>query len=422
MKYRLTVLKNGNEVNWIYDNSNNHVYDESGKQLLTEYPDDSGLYVYPFTRTDNPYRKGKYLFLMEIVLGSKCNFHCEYCSQAEYRNMAYDAKVEDVDGFIEKLKASGIQEIQRIQFWGGEPYVYWKVIEKLTPKLRELFPNASISAPSNGSLLTREKVDFMKRYNMYCFISHDGPKNDHRKANSSNQHSDILDDPKVLDAIRYAQQTLGTDKVSFGVTPTSGNTDVLKIVDFFKSKVGEQTHCSVHNIVRCHNSHDAQQVVACKLSQHDLDVYSDTIFKMLNSGNVNDFSMFRRRETMINSLLHKASIESVRAECPIPFSEGIVVDLRGKVLQCHNHAQKDQTFGDLGDLHSIQALGYNQMRNKQRCLDCLVCHLCKGGCPSADDRANELACPNLFAMNYGVFKGTFASLFGVVIKSYKRMS
>lgn len=53
MKYCLTVLKNGKEVDWIYDNSNNHVYDESGKQLLTEYPDDSGLYVYPFTRSDN---------------------------------------------------------------------------------------------------------------------------------------------------------------------------------------------------------------------------------------------------------------------------------------------------------------------------------------------------------------------------------
>lgn len=422
MKFALTVLKNGQHVQWVYDNTNNHVYDENGEQLLTQYPEDDGLEVYPFTREYNPYKKGDHLHLMEIVLGSKCNFHCQYCSQTEYRNMAYNAKVEDVEPFLEKLRKSGIKDIRRIQFWGGEPYVYWKVIEKLLPPLREMFPNASISAPSNGSLLTREKVDFMKKYGMYCFLSHDGPGNEMRQANSANQHSNVLDDPVVLDAVRYAQQQLGNKKVSFGVTPTTGNTDVLKIVDWFKNKVGPDTHCSVHNIVRCHNSHDVQQVVACKLSQKDLDTYSDTIFKMLNEGIENDFSMFRRRQNMILSLIHKSSINSIRAECPIPFSEGIVVDLRGKVLQCHNHAQKDQTYGDLEDLNSINALGYNQMRNKQRCLDCLVCHLCKGGCPSADDRANELACPNLFAMNFGVFKATFACLFGVLIKDFKRIS
>lgn len=422
MKFRLYVKKNGEDVQWVFDNETSIFYDENGQELLADLPHLKHEQIYPFTRNFNPYIKSTDNTLLEIVLGNRCNFHCKYCSQTLFRGQCYDSKPSDVAPFIQMLKESGLK-CRRIQLWGGEPLVYWKTIELLVPELRKMFPEAHISAPSNGSLLTREKVDFYKKYNMYLYISHDGCANNlgKREANSDNQKSDVLQDPVVLDAIQYAKTIIPNQMISFGTTPTTGNTDCEKIIQFFQDTVGPNTNASTHNIVRCHNSADRVGLEASKISQEELDRYSDSVFKVLNSGNPNDYSLRRRRDDMINTIIARQPLTSIRAECSIPFPDGMVVDMKGQVLQCHNHAIQDQAYGQLPDLNSVHALGYSHLLNRKRCRECLVVHGCKGGCPSADELANEVACPNLKAMYWGIFRGAVASLFGVYLYKYEKI-
>jgi len=422
MKFKLNVVVDEKPHQWVYDNIVNVFYDENGNDLLKDflpYKADNYEKVIPFTRECNDNKKSTYLKLMEIHLGTKCNFNCKYCSQTAYRNSSYSASPKDVDPFIDLLK-NNVEKIDRIQLWGGEPLVYWKTIQLLVPKLRELYPNAFITMPSNGSLLTKDKIDFYHKYNIPLFISHDGCGNEKRE---SEKNQDILKNPTVREALDYAHEVLGADRISINATPSSGNTNPEKIIKFFKKELWDDVKVCTHNIVRCHNSKDPQGVEFSKLSEEERKEYSDGIFEILNNTEnfINDYSLVRRRQNLINTWVQHLPFDSIIAECPLPSPHGIVVNLRGDVLQCHNHPIASKTYGHLSDLSKVNALGYIHCSFKERCRNCLVVHGCCGGCPSSDDKANELACPNLYALHYAFFKSGVAALFGAYLTSVEKL-
>lgn len=417
MRFRLNILKDGKPTVWVYNNVTNRFYDENENELLTEYPTIGVNSTYPFTRNDNPIEKSNDITLLEIHLGTKCNFHCKYCSQTAFRNSAYSARPEDVPPFIELLREN-VKRAFRIQLWGGEPFVYWKVIEKLVPELRKLYPEAHISAPSNGSLLTREKVDFLNKYGMYLYISHDGCGNEMRE---DEKHGDILKDPVVKDALDYAYQVMPHDRIAFNATPAHGNTNPEKIIRWFKKNVNNEVNVSTHNVVRCHNSFEPESAKASLLTEEERKEYSDGVFKVLLEHNPNDYSLKKKMDMLITGWVGKFDISTIVAECPMPSEHGLVVNLKGDVLQCHNHPIQTQVFGHLSNLSNVNPLGYVHALTKRRCRECLLVHGCAGGCPSSDDKANELACPNLYALWWGCFRGAMASLFGVYLQSYSKI-
>lgn len=412
-KFKLYALNNGQQEHWIFDTARCKVYDNSGKELLTQFPAMDTPHTIPFTRDHNPNKKGQENNLLEISLGFNCNFKCEYCSQNLLKNKAYSSKPSDVAPFLAKLDASGLRPT-KIQLWGGEPFVYWKTMEVLIPGLRQRFPEASISVTTNGSLITKEKIDFLMQYGIDIFLSHDGPVNDFR-------YKDVLKDPTIVEAFRHLIEKYGLEHFQIGTTLGKGNTDVIKVAHFFEQifHTGYKLSIGVHNVVRCHDSKDINQVLACTLSDLDLQTYTNSIFTALNSPHVNYYgcsSLEFRLQYAIECLIIKEPIESVTAECRMPFSDGLLTDMQGNILTCHNHATQEYTCGKLDDLSSVHAIGYNFWANKKRCVNCPVIHFCKGGCPSADDKANELACPNLKALYMGILKALFARMFGIYVQ------
>lgn len=419
MKFALDVLQNGSERVWVYDTATSEVFDDKGRLQFADYQVGNYQPIQSFTRQQNPNKKGKVNNLLEISLGFNCNYECEYCSQNRLRGKAYSSKPSDVKPFIKMLKESELQPT-KIQLWGGEPLVYWKTCLLLIPELRRLYPDCYISIVTNGSLLDREKVDFLAKYSIQLFISHDGPNNHQRT-------HDVLADEKVVDAIKYSLAKYGYKSVVFGTTLAKGNTDVIKVAKYFNDFFGSkdyQIDVGVHNIARCHDSKDVNQVLACKIPQQDLDIYSSTIFKALMSPQHNYYgcqSLCYRLDKAAETIINKEPIEAVRAECCMPFSDGLLTDMKGNILTCHNHATQDYTCGHLSDLSKVHAIGYNCWMNKKRCQECPMIHFCKGGCPSADDRANELACPNLYALYLGMFKALFGRLFGIYVKNIRKL-
>ncbi|BBI61648.1 hypothetical protein HSBAA_29540 [Vreelandella sulfidaeris] len=47
-------------------------------------------------------------------------------------------------GFLDGLNDWLVGQPQRIEFWGGEPLVYWKKLKLLVPALRERFPDSPV--------------------------------------------------------------------------------------------------------------------------------------------------------------------------------------------------------------------------------------------------------------------------------------
>ncbi|BBI61635.1 hypothetical protein HSBAA_29410 [Vreelandella sulfidaeris] len=108
---------------------------------------------------ENPVGKSGDLETLKIQLGLKCNYSCSYCSQASFTESDVKTGVGDVQQFISDLDKWVTTAPKRIEFWGGEPLLYWRRIEALIPLLVNKWPAAELSIVTNGSLLTEDKVD-----------------------------------------------------------------------------------------------------------------------------------------------------------------------------------------------------------------------------------------------------------------------
>lgn len=418
MKFRVKALRDELAVEYIYDTATSKVWDETGSLFSFDgligpkfYKDVERKHL-PFSRQDNPNKKVKEVELLEVFLGYKCNLNCQYCSQKPHRDskVNHGANPAKAKEFVQLLRETGIQP-RRIQIWGGEPLVYWKTFKVLVEELRALYSDDSkvwISFPTNATLLTDEIVDFCLKYHCKPIVSYDG--------NDDARNSKLFTDPEILRLLKRLQDADKNWPLGFGVTPSPKNCDIKAILKVFQECGFEMSSIGLHNIARCHESNDLNQRIACKFSDEELRKYSDDVFEICNERDRYKTALPPRCDSFVRSIIESLSIDTVRAECNLPFGEGLCVGLDGTVYLCHNHATVDTAQGNLRNgLESIEALGYQYWKNKKRCRECPFIHSCKGGCPSADDIANELACPNLKALHWGLFRASFAAIFGIYV-------
>lgn len=404
-------MRNGQQETWTYDNVTNIFADARQQNPLAHIPPSQDK-PQSFSIKNNPHKFNRQFNLLEIMLGAKCNFDCIYCSQRTFRDNVYSSSPKDVDRFCSLLTELKIIP-DSIQLWGGEPLVYWKTIQVLVPKLRDMYGNIEISFPTNGSLLTREKIDFIKQWDLRFWISHDGHHDEGRQYGG---HKDILDDQTVVDAINYAHEVLKPGAISFKATYTHGNCNSEQIVRFFKTNVNKDAKVSLNNVVICHDSTNPISVASSKLDEHDLSTLEESLFNALNGGDC-DFSSKQTRDGLINKFINRLPIETVGAECGNPFGASVCVTLDGVLQRCHN-------FGPYQDRRTLRQViennahidGFYSFSDRTtNCKDCLVVHSCQGMCPGIDNKCAELSCKNAYAHHYAVFKAALASLFGVYL-------
>lgn len=414
MKFNLHIVQNGEQKVWQYDNETSLFTDEKGQDPLRQYKKGKTVYppVKPFTPDHTEYTYQKKIFLLEITLGAKCNFDCVYCSQRTFRDRVYSGSPSDVPHFIELLKQSQVQP-EEIQLWGGEPLVYWKTIVVLVPELRKLWPGIKISFPTNGSLLTRDKVDFCKQHNLLFWVSHDGCYNTGREYDG---HVDVLKDPVSRDAIEYAMQTLPKGAITFKATFTHNNCNAEKIVHFFKNELGSKALVSLNNVVLCHDAKNPISVESAKLSTEDLDTLQESVFNVCNSREKKDISSYGMVQSLVDSFLNEHPITAIGCECGLPFPNGAIeVDMQGNLLICHNFGPYKNPISII-DLEKYKPLGYTYWTHRDtNCGDCLVIHSCQAACPAIDNEAHKLTCQNSKALHYGYFRAAMASVFGVYL-------
>jgi len=112
-----------------------------------------------------------------LIITRDCNLRCKYCYvKKEPANMPLDIAIDAVEFIARNALISG--ENPSINFFGGEPLLRWSdLIIPLALYIRKKFGNKfKISMTSNGLLLDREKLEFMKSYNIGLMFSMDGNK------------------------------------------------------------------------------------------------------------------------------------------------------------------------------------------------------------------------------------------------------
>jgi len=117
------------------------------------------------------------------VVTDSCNFNCLYCqAKRANRNTYMDLKI--ATNVLGCLFASSNPSV-RLEFQGGEPLLNWKTVEFLIRYSRKQNKiekkNLVISLVTNMSLLDKEKINLLIKYDVEVCTSLDGPEGLHNQ-------------------------------------------------------------------------------------------------------------------------------------------------------------------------------------------------------------------------------------------------
>jgi uncharacterized protein len=366
----------------------------------------------PRVSKSTPIGKSRAPKVLKIQLGLSCNYSCSYCSQAFQIGDATVSKLTDVDAFLSNLGVWLEGAPERIELWGGEPFVYWAKLKRLIPALAERFPEAQFLIITNGSLLTREKLDLITEYDIDIGLSHDGPGQGQRGP-------DPLEDPEQR---RWIEALLAERKghVSINTVLTVQNHDLEAIKAWFQKRLGLDVPISLEGVV---NVYDAATLLgAGRFEEADLHALRRSVFESLvrDPGN---FGLDKRVRDFIQSLKVRRPIEALGQKCGMDRPEHIAVDLQGNVMTCQNTGAKgEHKIGHVDDFDAIALDTATHFAFRDECMTCPVVQLCKGSCMFLEGEFFKQSCANEFAFNMGIMMAAMWHLTGMVVVGVKGYS
>lgn len=129
----------------------------------------------------------KKIYFLVLCITKKCNMDCEYC----YVNGNKDEVMSD-----EVMKKAidfgfNMADILQIQITGGEPFLYFRGIEKILNLLKEK-GRFILQVQTNGTVISPQILSFIKTENIAVGVSFDGHSNScslSRKMNESKESS-----------------------------------------------------------------------------------------------------------------------------------------------------------------------------------------------------------------------------------------
>ena len=348
--------------------------------------------ISPRVSKATPLGKSRAPKVLKIQLGLSCNYSCSYCSQAHQIGDATLSKLTDVEAFLTNLDSWLEGAPERIELWGGEPFVYWAKLKRLIPALAERFPAARFLIITNGSLLDREKLDLIHRYDIDIGLSHDGPGQDQRGP-------DPLETPEQR---RWIEALLAERKghVSINTVLTAQNYDLAAIKAWFQERLGPDVPLSLEGVV---NVYDAATLLgAGRFEEAGLHALRRSVFESLVM-DPQAFGLEKRVRDFLTSLKTRRPISALGQKCGMDRPEHIAVDLQGNVMTCQNTGAKGaHKIGHVAEFDAIALDTATHFAFREQCMSCPVVQLCKGSCMFLEGEFFTQSCANEFAFNMGV--------------------
>jgi uncharacterized protein len=186
---------------------------------------------HPMTEILEYYLQNKMSHII-LQITQNCNLRCEYCIYSGgYNNrphtnktMSFDTAKRAIDYLIKHSRDSN-----RIgySFYGGEPLLAFGLIKKCVLYAEQQAEGRTVdfNFTTNGTLLTKDKIDFLQEHNFNMLISLDGPKiihDKHRKFAGSKEGSFET----ILNNITYIHKEYPDfyyNRVSFNTVLDSNN-------------------------------------------------------------------------------------------------------------------------------------------------------------------------------------------------------
>jgi len=406
MKFEITAEDTkGESKTFLYDNQRNVLADENG--LIFSYPDDqikenTSPLVTAFDK-HTPLKKSKDVYILKIQLGLSCNYTCDYCSQ-KFVERAPETSKKDIDAYLAKLDNFNFDEKRglKVEFWGGEPFVYWKTLKPLAEAIKEKFSHWAkeprLSVITNGSILTREMCAWLYYMGFEVAISHDGP-------GQSVRGPDPFDDPAqkkiILDFFKIMRRQ---NRISFNSMLNSKNQSRKAIHDWFIELTGDpDVPLGEGSMV---DAYDEDGVSNSLNSLEDHFKFRQTTFDEIrfHDGNIGFGMIIQKIDDFTRGVLSHRSADYLNQKCGMDIPGVISTDLRGNVMTCQNVSPieiskngESHFGGTIDDIDAISIKSATHWMNRPHCKDCPVLQICQGSCMFLDGEFWDHTCANAYS-------------------------
>lgn len=324
--------------------------------------------------------------VMYLLLTDKCNFRCKYCF------IEQSIPADQTNKFMSKETAKSSIELfgklanqtfsPSITFYGGEPLLNKEIfkysleyIHQMKEK-KQLPPKTRIAVITNGSCVTQEIIDLVKKYNVAISISLDGPQEIHDsvRLSSKNEGTFLV----AIDALLRLKKS----GINPSVSCTIGNHNVNDLENVNEWLVEELGITGIgynlpHSTPAFPNNQEITKIASEKLTQ---------IYKSNRNKGVYEDRIMRKVKSFVNKKVHAFDC----AGC----GQQLVISPEGKVGVCHAYLGSNQYFvGHINNLHEFdpsQNSTFIEWSNRsplniELCLTCPALGICGGGCPANAD-------------------------------------
>lgn len=178
-----------------------------------------------------------------ISLTEQCNLRCSYCIYSgKYKSVRTHNNNGVVDWETVKfaidyfILCSTESKYRRIGFYGGEPLLNYKILEKAVIYAKGKCSNYLFTVTTNGTLLTNKVIDFLVQNDVRITISLDGPKEIHdSNRKTGNGAGSYLGVMKNINYIKETYPEYFGRYLGFSVT-ISPQKDILpRLISFFNT-------------------------------------------------------------------------------------------------------------------------------------------------------------------------------------------
>jgi uncharacterized protein len=421
MKFEILAERNFDDRKiFYYDNETNTLSTPDG--FVYEYPEIKQIEQKDATRFDknNPLTKSNSVTLLKIQLGLSCNYSCDYCSQ-KFVERPPETSKRDIDVFMEMLDNLQFNEDQglKIEFWGGEPLVYWKTLRPLAEAIKDKFSNWArqplLSVITNGSILTKEMAMWFYYMGFTVAISHDGP-------GQSVRGPDPFDDPDQKKIILDFWRTMHkANRISFNAMMNSKNTSRKAVRDWFVELTGDPTvRLGEGGIV---DAYDEDGVTNSLQTLEEHFAYRRESFNDIftTNGEINNAGVIGKIDSFTQSILGHNHSRHLPQKCGMDNENTLAIDMRGNVITCQNVSAVETAMngeshlsGHVSDMSAVSIKTATHWSNRKECKDCPVLHICKGACMFLDKKFWDISCANAYSDNVPLFALSIEKITGYI--------
>jgi uncharacterized protein len=409
-QFKIHALRqDGQQVVLKYDNHSSALTWEDGRPVVQAQP---GTYRDAVAvSVDQPGRKGN-IRTLKVSLGLSCNYECNYCSQ-RFVPHAESSNSADIEPFVSQLVDAMIKPPERIEFWGGEPFVYWKTLKPLAERLRRVYPQASFNIITNGSLLDAEKNEWLDRMGFCVGLSHDGPGYHARGA-------DPLDDSEKRVVIMDLYSRLHPQgRISINAMLHADNRSRAHVQAWLQEHFGQDVRIGEGSFI---DPYDDGGLASTFQTQAEHVNFRALAYKELRLGLASQFDVAKQKiMDFVGSIRTARPASALGQKCGMDRTDSIAVDLHGNVLTCQNvsavaaapNGQPHQ-IGHMSNLQAVKMRTATHWSKRKDCASCPVLQLCKGSCMFLEGNLWDAGCNSAYSDNVPFFAAAIEFLTGCI--------